>query len=257
MRGVAAAILLTALVLLTYGSRAAERTGGDGDLQGPLPPGIGARDPRIRVDPTALPWRAVGKLQAASTNLRVLCTATLVGRSTVATAAHCLYNRRTQYYFAPQSLHFLIGFSSSGYSGDAVGIGFEIADGYDTRRPKETIGSDWALVFLDHSLGSNNRVLPIASEQPPDGANVMLGGYQQDHPLLLIADIHCHIDGRVGDASGRVLLHHNCAGTRGVSGAPLLIDTGRGWQVVGIDVAAKPGVAEGVAAVLGNEWSPK
>jgi hypothetical protein len=53
MGGVAAAILLTAFVLLIYGSQAAERTAGDGYLPAPLLPGVGARDPRIRVDPNA------------------------------------------------------------------------------------------------------------------------------------------------------------------------------------------------------------
>jgi len=51
--------------------------------------------------PDSVPWRAVGKLQAASTNLRVLCTGTLVGPSIVLTAAHCVYNPRTQHNFLP------------------------------------------------------------------------------------------------------------------------------------------------------------
>ena len=68
--------------------------------------------------------------------------------------------------------------------------------------------------------------MPILSDLPEDGAKLMLGGYQQDHPLLLIADTQCHIDGRFVDVSGRLLLRHTCAGTGGVSGAPLLIDSG-------------------------------
>src|SRR5229473_6532001 len=39
-----------------------------------------------------VPWRAVGKLQAAVLNLRMLCTGTLVSPSTVLTAAHCVFN---------------------------------------------------------------------------------------------------------------------------------------------------------------------
>ena len=77
----------------------------------------------------------------------------------------------------------------------------------------------------------------------------MLGGYQQDHPLLLIADTQCRIDGRLVDASGRLLLLHNCAGTRGVSGAPLLIDRGGRWQVAAIEVASEMGIAHGAAVV--------
>jgi protease YdgD len=80
----------------------------------------------------------------------------------------------------------------------------------------------------------------------------MLGGYQQDHPLLLMADIRCRIDGRFVDASGQLLLRDNCAGTRGVSGAPLLIDRGGEWRVAAIEVALEMDSAHG-AAVLLNE----
>jgi hypothetical protein len=64
----------------------------------------------------------VGKLQAASMNFRQFRTATLIGPSTVVTAAHCVFNRRTQRSFPPGSLHFLIGYAKSGYAGHAVGI---------------------------------------------------------------------------------------------------------------------------------------
>jgi hypothetical protein len=50
-------------------------------------------------------------------------------------------------------------------------------------------------------------------------------------------------------ASGRHLLRHNCTGTGGVSGAPLLTEKGGKWYVAGIDVAAETGVASGVAVV--------
>jgi V8-like Glu-specific endopeptidase len=152
MKGVAAAIVLTVLAFLTCGSRAQEKTGRNDYMPAPLLPGIGVHDPRIRVNLDAAPWRSVGKLQAASAILRASCTATLVGPSTVVTAAHCVFNRGTQRYFPPSGLHFLIGYSGGRYAGHAIGIRVKAADGYDPSRPKETIGSDWALVFLDKSL---------------------------------------------------------------------------------------------------------
>jgi protease YdgD len=254
MRGVSAVILLTALAFLTCGSWAQEKTGGDGYIPAPLLPGIGVQDPRIRVSPDTVPWRAVGKLQAASTVLRTSCTATLVGPSTVVTAAHCVFNRSTKRYFPPSGLHFLIGYNGDRYAGHAVGSRVKVAEGYDPRRPKETIGSDWALISLDKSLGSKDRVLSVAYDVPEDGAEVMLGGYQQDHPLLLMADTRCHIDGRFVDASGQLLLGHNCAGTRGVSGAPLLIETGGEWRVVAIDVAVEVDSVHGAAVLLSEAY---
>jgi len=250
MRRLTTAILLMALAFLVCRSRADENITGSLGVSGPLLPGIGVHDPRIRVDPEVVPWRALGKLQAASMNFRALCTAILVSPSTVVTAAHCIYNRRVQRYFPPPSLHFLIGYTGSRYAGHAVGIGVKIADGYDPGRPKETLGADWALVFLDKSLGSPDRVVPILSEPLENGAKVMLGGYQKDHPLLLMADPQCQIIGRFFDPSGRLLLRHNCAATNGTSGAPLLINRDGGWQIAAIEVAAEKGIAGGVAAVL-------
>jgi protease YdgD len=250
MSSVAAAILLTALALLARETWAQEGNGSRAGVPGPLQPGIGAHDPRIRVDPDAVPWRAVGKIQVASVNFRTECTATLVAQSTVVTAAHCLFNRRTGRYFPPGSLHFLIGYDGSGYSGHAVGISMKVGDGYDPARPKETIGSDWALVLLDKKLGSADRVLPLLSDLPENGASVMLGGYQQDHPLILMADTRCVIGGRLVDVSGRLLLRHSCVGTRGVSGAPLLINSGDQWHVAAIEVAAEVDHTGGVAIGL-------
>jgi protease YdgD len=244
------AVALSALASSAVGSEAEESKGGGARILAPLLPGLGAHDPRGRLDPDKVPWRAVGKLQATSLNLSGSCTGTLVGPSTVLTAAHCVYNPRTQRYFPPGSLHFLIGYNGSLYAGHAVGVKVETGPGYDPARPVETIGSDWALIWLGTKLGSADRILPIIGEQPELGSTVMLGGYQQDHPLVLTADPECRIVGRFVDMSGRSLLRHNCTGTRGVSGAPLLIEKGGKWHTAGIDVAAELGVASGLAVVL-------
>ncbi|MGA8402474.1 MAG: trypsin-like serine protease [Stellaceae bacterium] len=241
---------LTAILSLACGVAAERRVASDVKMLPPLA-GIGAADPRIRVDPEQGPWRAVGKLQAAALNLRVLCTATLIGPATVLTAAHCLYNPRTRYAFVPGSLHFLIGYAGGRYAGHAVGVRIKIGDGYDPERPRQTIGSDWALVTLDEPPDAADRALPVLREPPETQARVMLGGYQQDHPLILMADTHCRIEGRVADASGRTLLRHNCAGTHGVSGAPLLIESDGRWAVAAIDVAAETGAEGGLAVMPG------
>jgi hypothetical protein len=79
VKGLSAAIALAVAALLTYRLQSELRAGGSDSTAAPLLPGIGSQDPRIRVDPDVGPWRAVGKLQAASMNSRTLCTATLVG----------------------------------------------------------------------------------------------------------------------------------------------------------------------------------
>ena len=232
------------------GLQAGESASADARIGAPLLPGLGAHDPRGRLDPDKVPWRAIGKPQAATLNLRVLCTGTWVGPSTVLTAAHCVYNPRTRRNFLPEKLHFLIGYDGSRYGGHATGVRLETGPGYDSSRPSETRGSDWALVSLDSGLGLSDRVLPMIGELPEIGSTIMLGGYQQDHPLVLMADTECRIVGQATDATGRVMLRHNCTGTGGTSGAPLLIEKGGKWYAAGIDVAAELGVTSGLAVVL-------
>ncbi len=166
------------------------------------------------------------------------------------TAAHCVYNPRTQHNFPPGSLHFLIGSDGSRYAGHGTGVKLETGPGYDPGRPAETRGSDWALISLDAKLGSPDRVLPMIGEPPEVGSIIMLGGYQQDHPLVLMTDPECRIVGRSTDASGRRLVRHNCTGIRGDSGAPLLIEKDGKWYTVGVAVAAELGVSSGLAVVL-------
>lgn len=257
-RRIGAICLAAALAVSAHGPAAIPGAGAAeleaaGRALPPLP-GIGAHDPRRRADPGEGPWRAVGKLQAVAPNLRQTCTATLVAPVVVLTAAHCVFNERTGRVFAPSSVHFLTGFASGEHAGHAAGAVVKTGPGYDPQRARQTMGSDWALVSLDrplgHPLGAAGRVLPLYDGTPEIGDAVMLGGYQQDHPLLLLADADCHVRGRVADAAGRFLLRHDCAGSRGVSGAPLLIRKDGKWYVAGVDVAAEAGAAGGLAVLL-------
>ena len=75
----------------------------------------------------------------------------------------------------------------------------------------------------------------------------MLGGFEQDRAQILVADIGCAVDAAVHDGAA-TLLRHSCAGTRGVSGAPLLAPMpGRGWGVVGVASIAGIGASGGFA----------
>jgi protease YdgD len=248
MRLAACGPTLLGLVLAVVASGAFAQ--GTTPMPPPVLPGIGELDPRLRVDPNSVPWRALGKLQATTGNLMTACTGTLVGPATVLTAAHCVFNIRTRAYFPPSSLHFLVGYDGGKYAGHATGTRLVVAPGYTPSRPGETLGSDWALLSIDRALGTPDRVLAIREPPPEIDTKAMLGGYSQDHPLVLTADPGCRIVGSSHDAAGLRLLRHNCTGTGGSSGAPLLVEDGGIWRIGGLQVAVERGVASGVAVIL-------
>ena len=76
--------------------------------------------PRPRVDVLEALWSSLGELQAAVGGTRATCTAAMIGKRTVLSAAHCLVNGRTKHYFLPSSLHFVAGLTGGKFTAAAV-----------------------------------------------------------------------------------------------------------------------------------------
>ena len=94
--------------------------------------------------------------------------------------------------------------------------------------------------------------LPLFDGGIAGGMVVALPGYNQDRAQLLIGDLACRIL-RIGEwPAGARYLAHDCAATRGTSGAPLLARRDSGWAVVAINIGA--GRSENLAldAAFGN-----
>jgi protease YdgD len=215
----------------------------------PLLPGVGvsgsAADPRHQVVGTQAPWRALCRVQ---TEFGARCTGVVVGPARVMTAAHCLWLRGPQRFLRPSSVHVLWQYEAGHWAAHAVVATITIGPGYDFAHEAQTAGADWAVLTLARPIAGEGDILPFSPAVPAPGTKVVLGGYEQDRAEALLADTDCRVLAPWRDAVGHVLFQHDCAGTHGSSGAPLLTQDAAGhWQIAGIQVVALPGRKGGYA----------
>ncbi len=151
----------------------------------------------------------------------------------------------------PGSVHFLLGYDLGRWVATARVRSFTRGPDYVPLRGP--VGADWAVLTLEHPIGTPDRILPLLRDAPAPRTPVMLGGYQRDRPEVLMADTGCRVIGLQRGTGGLPSLLHDCAGSRGASGAPLLarLPDGTGWGVVGVISATARDVALGHAVPVG------
>ena len=184
-------------------------------------------DDRVRVNVRETPWRYIGRFTNSAGEA---CTATLIARNVIITAAHCINSDsgvNANGVFT----------ASNGATARVTGYGLNPRYDYHQFMTTDDIdGMDWALLRIDNPLGerlgfAGVRIITGRDLAHAHAANLLQAGYAWDTGDTMAANINCHIVRLYQDDT----FAHECDTTHGDSGSPFLVHDGAGYSVIGVD----------------------
>jgi protease YdgD len=191
-------------------------------------------DDRVRVDASEAPWRFMGRFVNV---LGQRCTATLIARDVILTAAHCVTTDEGMVaggVFTPAA-----GGPTARTTAYFISPVFNF---YRFASTSEIDGHDWALLRIDRPLGATLGFATVrrftrAEISAPRGVRLLQAGYAWDTGGDLLS---AHIDCQPLQIYDDATFAHACDTTQGDSGSGFIIRQGRRFYLVGLDSKFRP-----------------